>query len=145
QQQDWLLFAGEMASHPAYSSDPVQAAYEVTNGWWTDLWVTNPTGTAWYNLTSYSVPGGSGQATGVLSPHFSPDGTKIAWAQIVNTPVNTTTPVGTWQLWEADFVVNSGVPSVQNLRNLSSPQSTWFEIEDWSPDGSTLLVSSDIG
>ena len=53
------------------------------------------------------------------------------------------TALADWHLLVADFVVNAGVPSLQNVRDITAPNSNWNEVLDWSPDGSSLLVSSD--
>ncbi len=141
---DWITFVGEMANHPAYSGGTANVNYEIANGWWGDLWVTTPDGSRWYNLTNLVIPRGSTTPLGTLAPKLSPDETKIAWASLVG--FSPTYPIGTWRLMVADFVVSpTGVPSLQNVRDLSQPAGTWYEPVDWSPDSKTILVSSDAG
>lgn len=142
---DWVIFTGEMAVHPTWGSIPASdASYEQYNGWWGDLWVTTSTGTQWYNLTNLVAPNPPISPVGTLAPKLSPDETKMVWASLVGM-TSSTAPLGNWRLMEADFVVTNGVPSLQNVQDISAPNGTWFEPVAWSPDGSTIIVSSDAG
>ncbi len=175
-QGDWIALVAEMpvsATCPApncplipLSTADVQLRQEMGNGYWGNLYVTNADGSQWYQLTSYALPTGNSRGMfGVLAPHFSPDGSKIAWDQIYQVPdpppAGTPLPpagcplgttyhaVGYWNLFVADFVVSNGVPSLQNVRYYGQPNPTcgtgyWYEAQGWSPDGTKLALSSDL-
>ena len=145
----WIVMQAEMNTHYGYPQNQSQdSGAFILNGWYNDLFVMNPATNAWYQLTHYD---GSGLASrtkpaGALIPTFSFDGTKLLWSAIVGLP-DSSHPFGYWELQRADFVLNSGVPSLQNVTDPvpSSLGGTWFESGGFSPDGQTMLFISDIG
>lgn len=142
---DWIVFQGEMPSHPVIVTSPANQQYMFNNGWWADLWVVKPGGSKWYNLSNLVVPPNGSTPRGTLAAQLSPDQSKLVWASLVGY-TSPSAPVGVWRLMLADFVVDaSGVPSLQNVRDLSAPNGTWFEPTSWSPDGTTVVVSSNAG
>ena len=105
-------------------------------GTWMDIWAVTPDGSKWTTLAS--VAGFTGVA-------FTPDGKKGAYAEARDSTNFVTQRFGRWNLKLADFQVVGGVPSFTNIKNINPAGSTWIEPGNFSPDGKSLLVSSDIG
>ena len=106
-------------------------------GIWLDMYATTPDGSRWYKLAE--VGGGF---TGVP---FTKDGKIGAWAKIVDGNVFAHSKFGVWKLETGEFVEEHGVPSFKNIRDISPPGAVWLEPGNFSPDGKSLLITSDIG
>jgi hypothetical protein len=53
---------------------------------------------------------------------------------------------GIWNLYGADFSVNSNsVPSLTNIQDITPAGTKWVETGNFSPYGQHMLLSSDIG
>ena len=87
------------------------------NGLWEALWVTTPDGSRWWKLVDVTTD----REDGVFHIAFSPDGTKIAWGQLVHRAESPDYPWGAYRLKVADFVVTDGVPSLENVRDVTPP------------------------
>ncbi len=72
--------------------------------------MTDSSGTILINLTN--IPYQSLPHYGVLHPHFSKDGTKILWAEMIAN----NGPHGEWRIKVADFNENSGNPFINNVQ-----------------------------
>ena len=143
-QGDWILVEVESSIGPTITQQSSQQLQvERNNGYWTNLWVTNITGTQWYQLTNYSAPPGQPPgAFGFLDPSWSPDGTKIAFAETYGAP-DAQNLQGYWNMDVADFSVNSaGVPSLTNTQQIDYPGDVFYEMQDWSPDSTHILVQT---
>jgi len=83
-----------------------------------ELWAMSVDGSQFIKLTD--VWGENRWAGGVLHPHFSRDGSMLAWTQRVeNIPGNAS---GAWVIKIAVFVLDNCLPHLANLRTLKP----WF-------------------
>lgn len=108
----------------------------------TNLWVLAVDSGKVWRLTDYETD--ASNPKGVVFPHFSRDGRRLAWSG----PVEPARPApgfewGTWAIFVADFEVQSGTPVVRNVRTLQpGQQHAYYEVDDWSADGRRMLVSA---
>lgn len=107
------------------------------SGIWMDIWAVTPNGNNWYNLASTEG--------GFTGPAFTPDGSKGAWAEALSNSNLAVDVFGKWKLQLSNFSVVNGVPSFSNTANINPPGARWIEPGNFSPDGQSLLISSDIG
>jgi hypothetical protein len=110
-----------------------------------NMWAVKPDGSEWVQV----APGPSWSPlapvwAGYTGPAFTANGTKAYWARVVNGDIFQYT-FGQWTLSQAEFVLNDGVPSFQNVADVTPPGANWVEPGNFAPDGETLLLSSDIG
>lgn len=102
-----------------------------------DVWVMDRDGRRYWRLTN--VPPRLG---GVLHPQFSRDGSQIFWSQRIDAKGGL---AGTWTLRVADFVVNNGIPRIENERTYSpGAQQRLYESHGFSPDGRQVLFSGNL-
>jgi Tol biopolymer transport system component len=114
------------------------------NGYYSNLWVTTPDGSAWYQLTQFTAPpGGNPGAYGELNPQWSPDGTMVMFSETYQAPDQANLQ-GYWHLYLANFTVDgaTGVPSFSNVTDISLPGDVFYEPQAFSPDGTQLVVQS---
>jgi len=140
---EWIVLAGEREKY----DKPVISTPQMIEGWvqsglWVNIYATRPDGSEWHKLSDF---GGKQRGDGFTGPAFTPDGGQAVWAQIVdgNIFVNL---FGRWELILADFREDSdGVPSFENLRDITPRGARWVEPGNFSPDGKSLLITADIG
>jgi hypothetical protein len=130
---DWIIFQAEIDT----ISDIFDPVATPGLGVYNNLWATDSAGNQFWQLT-FLVP--SFPATGVLHPHFSNDGTKVLWAQMLNN----SGPNNNWFIKIADFVVTGGVPSLQNIQTLhpGTILPTLYETHGFSPGDSIITFAS---
>jgi len=139
---DWVVLAGEMSDfQPPLFSTPSLVLGWIESGLWVNIYMTRPDGSDWHRISNFVAAHPPNGFTGVA---FTPDGTKAAWAQIVNGNIFQY-PFGQWQLILADYQETNGVPAFVNLRNITPAGANWIEPGNFSPDNKSLLVTSDIG
>ena len=136
---NWIVFQSEVASSRAstFATNPGRGVNNV-------LWVSDPGGNQFFPLTELSS---SPPILGVLHPHFSDDGRRLAWSEMYE-GADLLQPgqfVGHWRLVVADFVVEGGRPAVRNLRRFQPGVAGFYENHGFSPDGSRLIFSSNLG
>ncbi|MFI5203331.1 MAG: T9SS type A sorting domain-containing protein, partial [Flavobacteriales bacterium] len=127
---NWIVFQAEKAVHPGLSTfcTPGKGVYN-------DLWVITPDGTSACQLTNLPVTGDNG----VLHPHFSNDGTKLSWSQLVKaSQFQTGLELGSWILCVADF---NGC-SISNIQTFMPGDSVFYENHGFSHDDSSLVFTS---
>jgi Tol biopolymer transport system component len=136
---NYIVFQSEVAASRAstFATHPGRGVNNV-------LWVTDPGGREFHQVTelSSSVP-----VLGVIHPHFSDDGGRLSWSEMYE-EADVLEPgrfFGHWRLVVADFVVASGRPSVRNLRRFEPGVPGFYENHGFSPDGSRLIFSSNLG
>jgi Tol biopolymer transport system component len=136
----FIVVQGEMDTHPlSWLRENVTSELFI-NGLWTNLYAVTADGQQWYRLTNYS----NTQADGALGAHFSADGTRISWSHMVARASNEA-PFGVYRLQIADFVVDSeGVPSLQNVQDVTPAGGTFVEAHGFSPDGQRLIFTGDM-
>lgn len=79
-----------------------------------------------------------GKGRGVLHPHFSPDGTKLVWAEMTSTKPM---PTGQWVITVADFSAVKGVPQLKNVQRIAPGDMQFYETHGFSPDSTQLLFT----
>ena len=109
------------------------------NGLWCDLWVAKADGSEWYQLTDTTL-----RTDGVLFPIFSPDGSKLLWSRIIK-PANPLHPWGVYRLMIGDFSFVNGIPQLSNVQDITPNGIEFIEPGQFSPDGRSVVVSSDVG
>lgn len=97
-----------------------------------NLWLITADGGSAWQLTSVGNNGG------VLHPHFSHDGTRLAWAEMTATGPK---PFGTWVMKTADFSFRDGAPVLANVTVLTPGDLQFYETHGFSPDDSTLIFT----
>lgn len=130
---DFIVF---QAHDPALSSGRRAEAYLGTPGIGidNDIWVMSADGEQAWRLTR--VAG----REGVLHPHFSHDGRKLLWSEIIDT--RTRGMGGQWAIRLADFFVESGVPVLRNIQTLRPGNLQLYETHAFSPDDRRILFSA---
>jgi hypothetical protein len=114
------------------------------SGIWMNMWMTTPAGDRWYQMTNFNPPW-NGPSNGYTGVAFTPDGTKGVWAEIVG-GVDSNDAFGVWRLYIADFYVGTdGAPHLANKRDITPAGAKWVEPANFSPDGTRILLSTDIG
>jgi len=80
---------------------------------------------------------------GILAPNWSPDGTMVAFSETYKAPDQANLQ-GYWHFYIANFGVNSttGAPYLYNVTNIDPPGDVFYEMQDFSPDGTQLVVQS---
>jgi len=88
-----------------------------------------------------AIPEGSG----TLHPHFSHDGTKLTWAQLVKGPSTEEYLqglMGEWSLKVADFLVVNGSPSLRNVKTYQrGPLHRFYESHGFTIDDKKIIFS----
>jgi Tol biopolymer transport system component len=139
----WIVLAGEMDNfQPPLISTPALILGWLECGLWMNIYMTRPDGSEWYQLSNFGTA--QQPADGFTGVAFTPDGTKAVWAQIVNGNF-WQYEFGKWQLIQADFQENNGVPSFTNLTDITPAGANWIEPGNFAPDNKSLLITSDIG
>jgi hypothetical protein len=134
---NYIVFQSEVANSRAsqFASYPGRGINNV-------LWVTDPTGQQYTQLTELSL---TDSVSGVLHPHFSADGGRLSWSEIYEgaapEPGNL---AGLWRLVVADFVIAGGQPTLRNIRKYEPGGPAFYENHGFSPDGSHLIFCSNL-
>ena len=102
-----------------------------------DLWLMELSTTRCYLLRQTPDT----EASGVLHPHFSDDGTKLTWAEMYGAP-NMFKGYGKWTIQLADFAFEGARPVLSNIKSYEPGKPGWYENHGLSPDGRKLLFTS---
>jgi Tol biopolymer transport system component len=139
----WIILAGERESYTKpIISTPELIEGLMQTGLFVNIYATTPDGTRWHRLSDFE---GSQRGGGYTGPALTADGTRAAWAQIVDGNVFQNL-FGLWELVIADWHQDrAGTPSFTNIRNITPPGARWVEPGGFSPDGKSLLMTADIG
>ncbi|HEU4760377.1 MAG TPA: hypothetical protein VFT91_10415, partial [Dehalococcoidia bacterium] len=127
---DYIVFQAEKAQHGGSSLAATPGA-----GFANDLWLVTRDGQSTFQLTD--LPAG----TGVLHPHFSHDGAKLVWAQMIQPPPRGESLGGEWAIKLADFVVDGG-PHLANIRTFQPLGAVFYETHGFFPDDTRILYTS---
>jgi hypothetical protein len=133
----YLLFTAEKETHPGGSewSIPGRGAYN-------DLWAATADGRSVFPLTSLPVDVGRG----VIIPHFSRDGRRVAWSELVGT-INLWDPrlqFGSFVMKVADWEEGWFGPRLTNIRTYRPGPEGFYETYGFTPDGSGLIFCSSL-
>ena len=106
-------------------------------GRYNNVWVMDSAGTTFIKLTN--IPYQFSPNYGVLHPHFSKDGTKIVWAEMIAD----NGPDGEWRIKVADFNENSGNPFINNIQTYHPLAGiNFYETHGFSQSGDEILFSA---
>jgi len=97
-----------------------------------NLWLMTADGSQFWQLTQVE------ERHGTLHPHFSPDGTKLLWSEIISPDMD---KIGRWAIRLADFSVKDGEPQLANIQTLQPGNLQLYEMHGFSPDGQTIIFS----
>jgi Tol biopolymer transport system component len=134
---NYIVFQSEVADSTTtrFAANPGRGVDNV-------LWVTDPSGQTFTQLTQLSAD----PASGVLHPQFSADGNRLSWSELYEgIPLPTGTFLGHWRLAVADFVVTGGRPALRNVRKFEAGRAGFYENHGFSPDGTRLLFTGNQG
>jgi Tol biopolymer transport system component len=139
----FIAFQAEKAGLPSWIKGKTEPGAGVLN----DLWLMDAEGQRFWKLIDLRLDT-SADAPAILHPHFSPDGSRLTWAERVGRGPKA---FGSWVIRLAEFAFQDGQPILLNLRTLTpgqpSPrpgQGAFYETHGFYPDGSRLLFSSDV-
>jgi hypothetical protein len=107
------------------------------SGIWMDIMACTPDGATWYNIANTEG--------GFTGPAFTPNGTKCAWAEALDSSNLAVNVFGDWKLRLSDYAVINGTPQFTATNDITPAGARWIEPGNFHPDGQQLLVSSDIG
>ena len=122
-------------------------------GWFFNVWMTNLNFDRWWPLTDYPHQ----PPHGVLLPQISPDGKRLAWAQLYDGPPGNLSKLwrqeksnkgpiyGRWQLNVADLIKDTTGFKLERIVSSKTSDHDFYETQGWSPDGSKLLYTADTG
>lgn len=129
----WIVFQAEKKAHPggSFGASPGLGKYG-------DLWLASADATKFYQLTDQPNNGG------VLHPHFSKDGRKLSWSEMVGEPrlFKRKGSFGIWTLKVADFALERDGPTLTNIREYQPGGPAFYENHGFSPNGTKLLFTS---
>lgn len=134
---DRVVFSFEKASHAPVSG----SAADPGGGLYNDLAVlTLSTGEidTLYTVSDGVTPAPSG-SFGALHPHFSHDGTKLVWADLVGGASGAGEIFGTFRIGIADYAPSPS-PALSNVRYVTVPGAKLIVVSGFSLDGSEVLV-----
>ena len=133
----YLIFTAEKQDHPGTSewSIPGRGAYN-------DLWAATADGRQVFQLTNLPVDVGRG----IIIPHFSRDGRRVAWSELVGT-INVWDPrlqFGSFVMKVADWEDTWFGPRLANIRTFRPGPEGFYETYGFTPDGSQLIFCSSL-
>lgn len=102
-----------------------------------DLWLMDASGNRYWKLVDVPrLPAG-----GVLHPHFSHDGSKLLWTQLVKPSGK----LGIWEMKIADFEVAMGTPRLTNIRTYApGPVRRFYESHGFTPDDRKIIFTAQV-
>jgi Tol biopolymer transport system component len=146
----YIILQVEMAEHPFKGKLGTPGP-----GWFNNLWIITIDSGRWAQLTNY--PHGPKDRYGVLIPRISANGNRVVWAQLYKGPKPWVSlmykrgkvksggnPWGYWKLNFADLIIHSKGVRLENIVSLRPGSGNFYETQDWSPNGQSILFSSDI-
>ena len=131
----YLVFQAEKAVHrgSSFSSKPGLGARS-------DLWLQVVDTGALFQLTR--MP--DSDSSGVLHPHFSSDGGKLTWTEMVapSRLFKRGQEAGFWKLKLADFSFRSELPTLDGARDFTPAGEGFYENHGLDPEGRFIVFSS---
>jgi Tol biopolymer transport system component len=91
----------------------------------------------------WEVPNKLGR--GVLHPHFSEDGTRLSWSELIQQGTRAEhMEFGDWRLMLGDIDVYSALPTLTNVQDITPGTPGFYENHGFSPDGGKVLFTSNL-
>lgn len=134
---EWLFVGGEIPHvRPPWISVEQDLGL-MQSGTNLHMYITRPGTDVWYKLVDFTDQGYTG-------PAVAPGG-QLYWARIVSGNIFEYT-FGKWLMERGELVFDaSGVPSIQNIVDLTPPDTNWVEPGTVSADGKSLVWTMDTG
>lgn len=126
---DYVVVQAEKQDHPG-GSRKAMPGIGVEN----EVWLVTSDGKQAFQLTAQ--PDG----TGVLHPHFSHDGKRLLWSEMLEAPSGLLG--GNWRVNLADFVVDGGEPRLENIERFQPLGKVLHETHGFSPDDTKILFTA---
>ncbi len=98
-----------------------------------NVWVMRADGSRFWQLTQV------GEGQGALHPHFSEDGARVVWSQLIERRQRD--PLGQWAIQMADISFSGGEVRLGQVQSLQPGGLQLYETHGFSPDGQSLLFS----
>lgn len=119
-----------------------RALAEPGAGWWNNLFLVKADGSLWIKLTDFTA---DDLECGVLYPKFSPDGTRLCWAEKIGParPFDRF-PFAQWILKTARIDWSSGEPQLVDVKSHPLRDGAIFEPQFWTSDNK-IIFAADIG
>jgi hypothetical protein len=114
-------------------SDPGKGRYD-------DVWLIRLDGGGGWRLTDYAADGD----LGTIWAGFDRAGTRIVWAQM-HGGVSVRAPLASWQIKIARLSWSAGRPHLADVQTREPQSHRFYEPYGFSPDGRSVLLSSDYG
>lgn len=115
------------------ASDPGKGRYD-------DIWLIRLDGGGAWRLTNYAAGGD----LGTMWADFDRTGTRIVWAQM-HGDVSLRAPLASWRIKIAQLSWSAGRPRLTDVQTREPQQHRFYEPYGFSPDGRSILLSSDYG
>lgn len=129
---EYIVFTAEKENNPKALWREAQPGSGFNN----DLWVMTADGQNFFQLTEYQL-----HTRAVIHPHFSNDGRKVFWAERLRSSAGS--GWGEWALKIADFVIESGKPSLKNTQVYQPGRNHYFyESHGFPPDDSKIIFTA---
>jgi Tol biopolymer transport system component len=97
-----------------------------------NLWITDINGKQFWQLTRVK------DKNGVLHPHFSHDGKKLLWSEMID---HTELPSGKWVIRIGDITIEEEEVKIENIITLQPQNMKFYETHGFSPDDKKILFS----
>jgi Tol biopolymer transport system component len=128
----YIVFQGQKETMPAALDHVAEPGRGVGN----NLWLMTADGAHYWEI----VNADRGHApSGILHPHFSADGGKLVWTQLIGADGQ----LGDWELHVADFAIHDGAPVLSHERTFRpGTERKFYESHGFFPDGRSLLYTA---
>ncbi len=139
----WIICAVEKEKYNEQWLKGTKGGRKMLEGWlqcglWTDIWAVKPDGSKWCLLSTTE--------SGMTGPAFTPDGKKCVWAEALDSANLMKDKFGKWRLMLSEFGMDAqGNACFTSSKNINPKGAVWVEPGNFSPDGKSILLSSDIG
>ncbi|NIS82716.1 MAG: hypothetical protein GTO14_21510 [Anaerolineales bacterium] len=130
---EWLVFQAQdpdLSTPTSILSNYITSPGVAVNN---NLWVAKTDGSGFWQITEVEA------RRGALHPHFSPDGTKLIWSEMIENAADNQT--GTWEIRMADFSIQDEKPLLTNIQASRPEDLQLYEMHGFSLDGKTIIFS----
>lgn len=138
----WIVFQAQKKRHVL--AGVVDGLAEPGIGFHNDIWIMTPDGQQVYRLTNLRTKMhlfDPAPVTGLLQPHFSNDGSLLSWAERIDEGGEW----GEWAIRIADFELQDGVPSINNIRSFQpGVNSEYYESNEFTVGDESLLICGNL-